>query len=95
MAGESKSKHYVWTEMSNKYCPDCGRRIKAKIAASFKGIPKCYICFKISKGKKEIHKYKVEKGYLIRPLTIIKTIDLLKLQKDNRRKYGWHEKKNN
>lgn len=95
MTGESKSKQKKvdYKVKSDKKCPYCGEYLKQN--AVIKRYTMCYVCKKISDGKKVTYKYyfdnsgrHVQTDKYGNPV-IAK--DFIKLQKENRLKNGWHK----
>ena len=79
MKTENRVKKVDYKELSDKRCKACGRQLKKN--SELKGHTQCYVCFKISKGKKEMHEHKTINGVK----TLVKTVDLVQLQKQNKR----------
>lgn len=71
--------------MSDKKCPDCGEPIKQNVANRVHK-PKCYVCFKISLGKKIIHRRRFTPDGTLK---YEKVIDLKKIQSENRKKNNY------
>lgn len=69
--------------MSDKVCKVCGRPLKENSAQ--KGHDKCYVCFKVSNGKKTANIYLIVNG--IKTNEIIGERNFIKEQKANIEKY--------
>jgi ribosomal protein L37AE/L43A len=73
--------------ISDNRCPDCNRPLKQNKVN--KGHRHCFICFKIKAGKRYQYVYEVINRMLTIPKKLIKTIDRIELQRQNRIRYGW------
>lgn len=72
-------------------CIDCNRPIKKKLVIQTEGrVKRCYCCNNLSKGIAKVDRHKWD--YSKKSFVHTKTIDFEKLQKENRRKYGWNNK---
>lgn len=85
MIQEKKNQKKVdYKVLSNKVCKTCGKPIKQNVASRNPYAKHCYVCFKINSGKKTVVKRKFStSGELVSE----KTIDLLRIQKQNKRIY--------
>jgi hypothetical protein len=72
-----------YTQMSNKKCKVCKAPLKQNVVNRNPNACLCYVCFKLSKGKTQIHKYDGVGSFK----KIIKTIDLKKVQLRNIQTY--------
>ena len=73
--------------ISGNRCPDCNRLLKQNKVN--KGHKYCFVCFKIRTGKRYQYVYEVINGVLTIPKKLIKTIDRIELQRQNRLQYGY------
>jgi hypothetical protein len=85
MVQEKKNQKVDYSIMSDKKCKVCGQPLKLNVVKRNPHANLCYVCFKISKGKTEQVKRKYHSDGTI---TILKTINLIKLQKENIKRYG-------
>jgi len=80
-----------YSVMSNKKCKECGEPIKQNVVNNNPHACLCYVCFKLSQGKKEASKHRVINDEKI----FIKRRDFIQEQKKNRRKNGWSNRNKN
>jgi len=81
MIQEKQNQKVDYTVMSDRKCKECGEPLKQNVVNRNKHACLCYVCFKLSKGKKMQNKYSIVDGHK----TIIGTINLLDKQRNNRR----------
>ncbi len=83
MKTENGVKKVDYKVKGKKRCTDCGMLLKQN--SEVKGHTKCYVCFKVSKGKKIANIYEVVNG--CKTNKVVGTRDFVKEQKANIRKY--------
>jgi hypothetical protein len=84
MTQEKQSQEKVnYSIMSSIRCSVCGRPLKKN--SELKKHTKCYVCFKLSKGKKSANIYKVVDG--MKTNVVIGKRDFVAEQKANIKKY--------
>lgn len=83
MKTEKRVKKVDYSIMSDKKCRVCGAPLKKN--SEIKGHTQCYVCFKVSKGRTIVNKYEVVNGF--KTGKVIGKKDLLKIQKENIKKY--------
>ena len=84
MVQEKKNQKVDYKIKSDKRCKECGELLKQNVVNKNPYARLCYVCFKISKGKKVVNKYRIVNG--VRTHEIVKTINLLELQARNKRR---------
>ena len=83
MKTENGVKKVDYKVLSDKKCKVCGITLKKN--SELKGHTTCYVCYKLSQGKKFAYKYKVING--VRTNEIESKRDFVKEQAENIRKY--------
>jgi len=83
MIREGKNQKVDYTIMSTKKCKTCNAPIKQNVVIRNPHACYCYVCFKLSKGKKVTRLHKVINGDKV----FIREVDLIKIQKQNIKRY--------
>lgn len=74
-------KKHDYKELSKTKCIDCGKPLKLNLVMNNIHANRCFCCHNLSKGKKT----SIRNRYHLGTLVNTKTIDYLKIQKQNRR----------